>query len=284
MDISVIIPTYNRPKQLERCLRSLVRQNYPREKYEIIVVDDGSKDDNGETVSLFSGALQLKYLYQKNMGPASAKNLGIEYAKGDIIAYMDDDCIVSEDWLACIKKTFDEYPATQVIQGCIELPSGMNLLLVAQREILNFANEIRILNSPIDNKKYALYLGFNSAIRKSILIKYRLFFDEDLTAREDEDLYRRIKDLSINVLYLAENRAIHLCHFDPISDFRRYFWYGRGEYQLRQKWGDYPRLSYKITLSRLINKYNLFRSIAILCINKIRKRIFLLGLAYERFI
>jgi len=91
--ISVIIPTYNRKDQLEKCLCSLFNQNYPNDKYEIIVVDDGSTDETEEMITelIKNTPCTLKYLNQENKGASAARNLGIENSNSDYICFVDSD-------------------------------------------------------------------------------------------------------------------------------------------------------------------------------------------------
>ena len=94
--VSVIIPTYNRKSWLLECLKTLREQTYTRAAYEIIVVDDGSTDGTSEVLSQ---SKDLTMLRQPNKGPAAARNKGLSIARGEIIAFTDDDCLLSKDWI-----------------------------------------------------------------------------------------------------------------------------------------------------------------------------------------
>lgn len=94
MDISVIIPTYNKRLFLELTLAALANQSYPKKRYEVIVVCDGCTDGSEEIVEAFTSKMRVRLaLYQKNRGRSAARNLGLEYADGDLIIFCDDDCI-----------------------------------------------------------------------------------------------------------------------------------------------------------------------------------------------
>lgn len=100
MLISVIIPTYNRAKILKECLHALFRQDLPEKDYEIIVVDDGSKDETKVVVaSLKKKHQNLTYLSQQNQGQGIARNHGVQKAKGEIVVFIGDDIIVTADFL-----------------------------------------------------------------------------------------------------------------------------------------------------------------------------------------
>src|SRR3989338_8061989 len=109
---SVIIPTYNRCAMLLECLASVMRQkNISREKFEIIIVDNGSRDKTEETVRNFAGrggVCRIIYIkLRKNYGADLARNIAALNSKGDFIAFTDDDCTVPSDWLSEFKRELE---------------------------------------------------------------------------------------------------------------------------------------------------------------------------------
>ncbi len=95
---SIVVPTHQRPKQLSACLAALARLDYPRDRFEVIVVHDGAWPDPRN--SLPPGeALNVKVLSQLRAGPAAARNKGAKEAKGQLLAFTDDDCAPAPDWL-----------------------------------------------------------------------------------------------------------------------------------------------------------------------------------------
>jgi O-antigen biosynthesis protein len=92
--VSVVVATYNGARTIETCLDSLQRLNYP--DYEVILVDDGSRDATPEVAKRFP---TVRYLPQTNQGLSAARNTGIQAARGEIVAFTDDDCRADEDWL-----------------------------------------------------------------------------------------------------------------------------------------------------------------------------------------
>jgi len=111
--ISVIIPAYNSESSIERCVSSLKSQNFPKEKYEIIVVDDGSKDN---TVQLAKNAGADIVVSAAHNSSGKARNIGVKHANGKILAFIDSDCIAKEGWLETIEK---ELVANEAIGGPI---------------------------------------------------------------------------------------------------------------------------------------------------------------------
>lgn len=92
-DISVVIPTYNKKDFLELTLTALGLQTYPHEKYEVVIVNDGSTDDTESMVSSLNVPYHINYTHQENKGRSEARNCGIKHAKGETIIFIDDDCI-----------------------------------------------------------------------------------------------------------------------------------------------------------------------------------------------
>lgn len=102
--ISVIVPMYNREKQIQRCLDSILLQNM--EDMEILVIDDGSTDNSAKKVEEYQKRFpnRITYLYKENSGVADTRNYGIEHAKGEYILFVDSDDYIEFDLLATLKK------------------------------------------------------------------------------------------------------------------------------------------------------------------------------------
>ncbi len=103
--ISLIIPVYNRPEEVEELLATLAAQT--SHGFEVVIVEDGSSITSREAVERYSGRLDISYLYQENGGPASARNTGAAKAKGDFLVFMDSDCLVPPDYFAAVQRHID---------------------------------------------------------------------------------------------------------------------------------------------------------------------------------
>ncbi len=127
-EFSVVIPTYQRPALLLKCLDALGRQRLPRDQFEIIVVDDGNSPETEMAVSLFArqiarsgGALEVRYLGQPvRRGPAAARNRGWRAARGRMVAFTDDDCLPDPVWLSAALTCFQR--GAQVVTGQLRMP------------------------------------------------------------------------------------------------------------------------------------------------------------------
>jgi lipopolysaccharide/colanic/teichoic acid biosynthesis glycosyltransferase/glycosyltransferase involved in cell wall biosynthesis len=103
--VSVVVPAYNAAGTIDLCLDALADQTFPREDYEIIVVDDGSTDDTRARVGAHAG---VQLVTQDHAGPAAARNLGAQRAMGDILLFTDADCAPARDWIERMCAAFDD--------------------------------------------------------------------------------------------------------------------------------------------------------------------------------
>src|ERR1043165_5810022 len=107
---SIIIPTYSRPAALTACLEAIALLDYPRDRFEVIVVDDGSPTPAEQVVASFSSRFSVRSLRQERAGPAAARNLAATCARGDFLAFTDDDCLPDRDWLRIFARHFAAHP------------------------------------------------------------------------------------------------------------------------------------------------------------------------------
>jgi glycosyltransferase involved in cell wall biosynthesis len=140
MKVSVIIPTYNRGAILEEALESVMRQTY--DNYEVIVVDDGSKDHTKEMLDDYLTEKKIKYLYQSNQGVSAARNRGIEEATGEVISFLDSDDLWKEKKLETEIKYFSRNPGVDAIFSDLEKTDGKNYFPSFMRETMAFSNYI----------------------------------------------------------------------------------------------------------------------------------------------
>jgi glycosyltransferase involved in cell wall biosynthesis len=124
MFVSVIVPVYNSAGVIAGCIRSLLDQEYSKEGYEIIIVDDGSTDNTKDVVSTFKG---VRFIPQPHAGPATARNLGASHAKGDVILFTDADCIPDSDWIKRMVEPFSN-PGVAGVSGTYRTLNSNNLI------------------------------------------------------------------------------------------------------------------------------------------------------------
>lgn len=115
LTVSVIVVTYNRADMLVDTLESLTRQS--RLPDEVLVVDNNSTDTTRQVAESFMGRLNLRYIFEKIQGTSTARNTGVENATGDILAFLDDDCVADKEWLYYLEAPFLKDPAIGIVGG-----------------------------------------------------------------------------------------------------------------------------------------------------------------------
>ena len=106
--ISVIVPVYNAEKYVEECIKSVIGQTY--QKWELLLIDDGSSDASGEIIDEFAGKDErIKVFHKENGGTHTARNKGLELACGDYVMFMDPDDWLDTDILECLAEKIEEY-------------------------------------------------------------------------------------------------------------------------------------------------------------------------------
>lgn len=110
LDFSIVVPTYRRHQSLLQLLEAVACLNYPRDRFEVIVVDDGSAVPLEPAVIGFQERFPVRLLRQENSGPAAARNRGARESRGGYLAFTDDDCLPEPDWLGEIEKALQAAP------------------------------------------------------------------------------------------------------------------------------------------------------------------------------
>jgi glycosyltransferase involved in cell wall biosynthesis len=195
MKISVVVPTYNRQNLLRNNIEALLKQDYDQSKYEVLICDDGSSDGTEEMMKEYLSqkkSAQIKYLRQKNQGPAAARNLGIKNASGDIIAFTDDDCEADAIWLYEIAKSFRANPEIIGVGGVT----------------YSIPTKITPFTHQIENKETWSFPTCNIAYTKKILDKLDGFDPRFPFTNEDADISWRIES-SGKVIHNPNMKILH---------------------------------------------------------------------------
>jgi len=203
---SVVIPTYNRKPILEKCLKALEVQSLSQQgvvtDYEIVLVDDGSTDGTLEWLSTHKDEFpHVRTFEQEHMGPAAARNLGVESAKGDTIIFIDSDLVVTE--------TFLQAHADALIKGQKKLGNDRFFTYGA---VINTANFDNPTSEPYKLTDYsaAFFATGNVAIPKHWLEKAELFDTGfQLYGWEDLELGVRLKNLGLQIIKCPQAVGYH---------------------------------------------------------------------------
>lgn len=216
--LSLVIPTYNRAEQIITTLESVVRQRYDASQWECIIVDNNSKDDTRQRVESLMAehkGLNLRYAFEPKQGLSHARNCGIALCRGEIIAFVDDDETIVDDFVRRYVKLFDSYPQAMAAGGRIiaQYQSG-------RPRWMSHYVELPIAN-PLDYGDFVRTFprgkhpgGGNMAVRREVFERIGLFDTElgrtgnKLIGGEECDLFKRMSDNNMAVYY-EPNAAIY---------------------------------------------------------------------------
>jgi len=236
--LSVVVPTYNRRALLERVVEAILRQTLPAERYEVIVVDDGSDDGTDTLGAELARRGNVRFIRQGHQGPAAARNRGIREASGDAVAFTDDDCLAPQDWLERLADGYARHPdVVGVGGGIVPTPAALESSAVARferylaREVYGAADEEVVggFECPAGGTN-------NMSYRRETLAEVG-GFDEGfppLVWGEDADLKLRVTQRGGRLLYVPVF-VVHVRDYGLRSFLRQSYQRGRGEAHFRLK-------------------------------------------------
>ena len=230
---SIIIPTYNRPERLASCLKAIALLDYPRDRFEVIVVDDGSETPLDSTVAALKDEINIELLRQENAGPAAARNKGAQVAQGEFLAFTDDDCQPTPDWLSQFAAGFADNPEAMIGGKTINALDS-NLFSTASQKLIDYLYEYY---NPAKGKD--AFFASNNIAMPAANFKALNGFDVSfpLAAAEDRDFCDRW-NLQYPMLYIPQAQVNHYHKLSLTTFWKQHFGYGRGAFcfhQLRAK-------------------------------------------------
>lgn len=219
---SIIIPTYERPAQLATCLQSLARQNYPPEKFEVVLVDDGGAQSLESVIEEFRERLNVSLLRQQNTGPAGARNFGAAHARGQFLAFTDDDCAADKDWLRALSVYFNRTP-DRLIGGRTLNALSLNPYAETSQLI------IEVVYSHFNaNPNDASFFASNNFALSAERFRELGGFNSSFTTSEDREFCDRWLARGFGMTYAPEATIYHAHNLTLSALWRQHFAYGRG--------------------------------------------------------
>lgn len=215
--VSVIVPVYNGQSTIAACVESILAQDYPKDLYEIIIVDNNSTDDTSEVVQRYP----VRLVYQRKLQtPSATRNLGIQVAKANFFAFIDADCIASPTWLrSLLPPLFD--PDVGAVSGCTLAHQPVSL-------VQHFFSERNLLLVD-DRELYIALLTCNMACRRNVVDQVGLF-DEYLPTIEDLDWGWRLQSGAGKRIVFASEAVVHHQYRSSVKGlFHAYRRYGLSE-------------------------------------------------------
>lgn len=232
MGFSVVIATRDRPAELGRCLSALGRLDYPRDQFEVIVINDGGTIAPGDSLQTLIPGVKLQVLTQENAGPGAARNSGAEVATGNVLAFIDDDCIPPQDWLNNLTAAVHRAPEA-IIGGRTVNALTSNWYSRASQSLVDYV--YHFYNTQ-DNNRNSFFASNNMAMS---VASFRALkgFDENFRTAEDRELCARWKENGGRFYYAPEVVIYHAHDLNLWTMFRQHFGYGRGALPYWKKTG-----------------------------------------------
>ncbi len=225
--VSVIAPTFNGEKKIGGLLESLEKQSYPRDRFEVIVVDNNSKDNTKREIQKFTN---VRYeFYADRQTSYAARNHGIKKAKGKILAFTDDDCAADPDWIANAVQWFEHPDIGGVAGKVIGAPSDNDIARwQSRRGFLDLHPDIEASTRPA-------IVTANVFYRRDVF-NHVGSFDESMVSSGDHEMAWRMIRGSRYVFRAAQDAIVHHHHRETLTSlFRAFFRYGFGHVDLDKR-------------------------------------------------
>jgi GT2 family glycosyltransferase len=230
LTFSILVATYNRPLHLSGLLGSIASLNFPRERFEVIVVDDGSRMPLEPVIAPFRDQISIRYFRQTHGGVASARQKGVEVAEGLYLAFTDDDCRPATDWLQALEKALAATKGGAVGGRTINSLTG-NPYASATGSLETYLRDH--WNRGPD--AIGFFPTSNLAVPAD---RCRSIggFDGDRWPHggEDRDLCARWTEQGYTLFYAPEAVVHHLHDLHLFTFLRQHFRYGRGAFRFRK--------------------------------------------------
>jgi mycofactocin system glycosyltransferase len=221
--VSIVVAVCNRAGEIGSCIESLLSLNYPRLKYEIIVVDDASEDGTFTVASQYD----VKVIRQEqNLGQSAARNVGVTEARGEIVAFIDSDCIAESEWLRELVPFFQDsrnalvggYVASYFRDSVLDRYEAAKSPLNMGEDMLTGCGEESDFYVPT----------CNMLVRRDAYLQTG-GLNENLRVGEDVDFCWKLKENGYRLVYLPKGRVRHKHRNRFAQTFKRRFEYGTSE-------------------------------------------------------
>jgi glycosyltransferase involved in cell wall biosynthesis/peptidoglycan/xylan/chitin deacetylase (PgdA/CDA1 family) len=243
VNLSIVIPTYNRVQLLSRTLPTVLQQTCPRDAYEVILVVDGSSDGTTEVVRQMTAPRQLHIIEQAHRGQAAARNAGITRASGDLVLFIDDDML-------CDSNLIGEHIAAhraggdQVVIGPVYISPDSPRTLATRQTDLETRDWIARYHRGDFRYPLDAFVGANTSLRRDALLAAGGFDEQFIGAKEDVDLGFRLWKSKTTFRY-CQTAITHQIYEKPTTalvhgDGRAY---GRNDVKLFRKHAHLRRYS-----------------------------------------
>lgn len=220
---SVVIATYQRPDELSRCVRAIGELVWPRERFEVIVVNDGGIVHEAAQLTSLAGDVDFRIMTTVNTGPGAARNAGAAVARGQFLTFVDDDCVPSPDWLQRLSSAVDRSPDAMVGGRTINILKR-NLFSQASQTLVDY---VYAYYNERGAKRNEFFASNNMTLAADAFHAIG-GFDESFRTAEDRELCKRWGASGGRFEYVPDIVIGHAHRLGPMSFLRQHFGYGRG--------------------------------------------------------
>jgi GT2 family glycosyltransferase len=226
---SIIIPSCNRPVQLNNCLDSLTRLDFPKSQFEVVVVDDGSASSMESVIESYRSLINITLITQKNAGPGIARNNGVANSRGRFIAFTDDDCKPDRGWLTRLSSQLQKFPDI-ACGGHISNGLDDNIYSVASQLLVDYL--YTYYNRETEHSQF--YTSNNMAMARDVFNAVG-GFDRNYPGLcgEDRELCDHLRHCGYGWTYVPEAIVYHYHELKFWSFWRQHVNYGGGSVRFR---------------------------------------------------
>ncbi len=229
--VTIAVPTHDRGHRLPACLTSLLALDYPRDRYEILVIDDGSRDETAAVVGTFvaSTSPRVSYHRQEHRGVNTARNLAFRHAAGDPVCFVDDDEEVPPGWLSALVAGADHHADAECVGGPMRLRLDGPAPRHCGGEPLG-ESELDLGPHPVATE---YVWGGNMAIRRAAIARIGPFREDlVLLGGTETEWQERLRSAGGTVMYVPDAWLWHVRTADELRVphlLLRHFARGRGQ-------------------------------------------------------
>jgi glycosyltransferase involved in cell wall biosynthesis len=240
LNFSIIIPVYNRPKEIDELLESLTKQDFT-DDFEVLIIEDGSSEKSDLIVDKYINQLDLKYFFKKNSGAGASRNFGMQKAKGNYFIILDSDVIVPKQYLCEVKKTLEEN-YTDAFGG----PDAAHKSFTTLQKAINYSMTSVLTTGGIRGKKQAVGKfqprSFNLGISKKVFEKTNGF--SKMKNGEDIDLTFRLWENGFETQLIEKAFVYHKRRSSIKQFFKQTYGFGTARPILNRKYPETSKFTY----------------------------------------